>query len=206
MLKKIFSAVLITMFVIGTSAVSQAATFNDVPAGHWANGAIEKLVADGVIKADGKNFNGNNNATRYDMTMMLAGLFNKVSTEKATGEVPFSDIPANHPAYDAVRTMAALGVMEGYGDGTFLGDREITREELAMTINTFLEKGGLTFENASSSFSDVPSGHWAYRHVSRMYSEKFMEGYGDGTFKGKNKITKLELALIIAKIDDKYFS
>ena len=41
---------------------------------------------------------------------------------------PFSDVPRDHWAYDAVAQLAADGVVEGYGDGTFRGDRNITRD------------------------------------------------------------------------------
>ena len=38
---------------------------------------------------------------------------------------PFEDVPADHWAYDAVAQLAADGVIEGYGDGTYRGDQEI---------------------------------------------------------------------------------
>ena len=44
---------------------------------------------------------------------------------------PFSDVPRDHWAYDAVTQLAADGVVEGYGDGTYRGDRNITRYEMA---------------------------------------------------------------------------
>ena len=44
---------------------------------------------------------------------------------------PFEDVPADHWAYDAVAQLAADGVIEGYGDGTFRGEQEITRYEMA---------------------------------------------------------------------------
>ena len=44
---------------------------------------------------------------------------------------PFSDVPRDHWAYDAVTQLAADGVIEGYGDGTYRGDRNITRYEMA---------------------------------------------------------------------------
>ena len=36
---------------------------------------------------------------------------------------PFTDVPADHWAYDAVKELAADGVIEGYGDNSFQGDR-----------------------------------------------------------------------------------
>jgi len=47
---------------------------------------------------------------------------------------PFSDVSADHWAYDAITQLAADGVIEGYGDGTYRGDRNITRYEMAQMI------------------------------------------------------------------------
>ncbi len=44
---------------------------------------------------------------------------------------PFVDVPSNHWAYDAVQTLEAKGVVIGYPDGTFGGDRTLTRYEFA---------------------------------------------------------------------------
>ena len=40
---------------------------------------------------------------------------------------PFSDVPTDHWAYDAVAQLARDGVIEGYGDTTFQGESAITR-------------------------------------------------------------------------------
>ena len=47
---------------------------------------------------------------------------------------PFADVSADHWAYDAVTQLAADGVIEGYGDGTYRGDRNITRYEMAQMV------------------------------------------------------------------------
>ena len=47
---------------------------------------------------------------------------------------PFADVPADHWAYDAIDQLAADGVIEGYGDGTFAGDKAITRYEMAQIV------------------------------------------------------------------------
>lgn len=46
----------------------------------------------------------------------------------------FDDVPKTHWAYDAVEYLASKGLVEGYPDGTFKGDRTMTRYELAMII------------------------------------------------------------------------
>lgn len=45
---------------------------------------------------------------------------------------PFSDLPAGHWAYDSIVQLAAVGLVEGYPDGTFGGARTLTRYEAAM--------------------------------------------------------------------------
>ena len=53
---------------------------------------------------------------------------------------PFSDVPAGHWAYDYVSQLAADGVIEGYGDTTFQGDKNITRYEMATMIAKAMAK------------------------------------------------------------------
>lgn len=59
---------------------------------------------------------------------------------------PFSDVPAGHWAYQSLAKLAALGVVEGYGDGTYRGDRNITRYEMAQMVAKAMAKnpGGVT--------------------------------------------------------------
>lgn len=47
---------------------------------------------------------------------------------------PFSDVPAKHWAYDSVTKLEKAGIVEGYGDGTYRGDRTMTRYEMAQII------------------------------------------------------------------------
>ena len=57
---------------------------------------------------------------------------------------PFSDVPRDHWAYDAVTQLAADGVVEGYGDGTYRGDRNITRYEMAQMVAKAMAKGDMS--------------------------------------------------------------
>ena len=47
---------------------------------------------------------------------------------------PFSDVPANHWAYQYIQSLAADGVIDGYPDGKFKGDRPLTRYEMAVVV------------------------------------------------------------------------
>ena len=47
---------------------------------------------------------------------------------------PFSDVPAKHWAYDSVMKLEKAGIVEGFGDGTFRGEKNMTRYEMAQII------------------------------------------------------------------------
>lgn len=53
---------------------------------------------------------------------------------------PFVDVPAKHWAYDAVTKLAQAGIVDGYGDGTFRGDKTITRYEMAQIVAKAMTK------------------------------------------------------------------
>lgn len=53
---------------------------------------------------------------------------------------PFVDVPAKHWSYDAVSKLAQAGIVDGYGDGTFRGDKNITRYEMAQIVAKALAK------------------------------------------------------------------
>ncbi|MCI7330072.1 MAG: porin [Selenomonadaceae bacterium] len=53
---------------------------------------------------------------------------------------PFTDVPQGHWAYDAVAQLAQDGVIEGYGDSTFQGDKNITRYEMAQMVAKAMAK------------------------------------------------------------------
>lgn len=53
---------------------------------------------------------------------------------------PFVDVPAKHWAYDAVSKLAKAGIVDGYGDGTFRGDKTMTRYEMAQIVAKAMAK------------------------------------------------------------------
>ncbi len=68
---------------------------------------------------------------------LIYQVFRGVLVVSGTGEAaqsPFSDVPQDHWAYDAVAQLAADGVIEGYGDTTFQGSKPITRFEMSQMV------------------------------------------------------------------------
>ena len=55
---------------------------------------------------------------------------------------PFSDVPLNHWAYDAVEELSAKGIIDGYPDGTFKGTKAMTRYEIAAVVARAIANAG----------------------------------------------------------------
>ncbi len=53
---------------------------------------------------------------------------------------PFTDVPVKHWSYDAVSKLAQAGVIDGYSDGTFKGDKTVTRYEMAQIVAKAMTK------------------------------------------------------------------
>ena len=74
-------------------------------------------------------------------------------TASAYAANPFSDVPAGHWAYDSISKLAAAGVIDGYGDGNFGGDKLMTRYEMAQIVAKAMAKGA-SVERLAAEFAD----------------------------------------------------
>jgi S-layer homology domain len=63
-----------------------------------------------------------------------------LSMGRAASATPFSDVPANHWAYQYIQSLAADGIIDGYPDGKFKGDRPLTRYEMAVVVARVIAK------------------------------------------------------------------
>ena len=74
-------------------------------------------------------------------------------TASAYAANPFSDVPAGHWAYDSINKLATAGVIDGYGDGTFGGDKLMTRYEMAQIVAKAMAKGA-NVDKLAAEFAD----------------------------------------------------
>lgn len=74
-------------------------------------------------------------------------------TASAYAANPFSDVPANSWAYDAVNKLAAEGIIDGYPNGSFGGDRLMTRYEMAQIVAKAMAKGA-NVDRLAAEFAD----------------------------------------------------
>lgn len=99
---------------------------------------------------------------------------------------------------DAVARLGALGILEGYPDGTFKPDRPVTRAEFAKIIIGALGIGeAARYAEGLTRFPDVSLGHWASGYINVAVDIGVINGYPDGTFLPENQVTFAEAAKMI---------
>lgn len=74
------------------------------------------------------------------MSLTMAGTPAMINPAYAATTASFSDVPANHWAYDAVSKLAKAGIVDGYGDKTFQGNKTMTRYEFAFIVAKAMDK------------------------------------------------------------------
>ena len=135
-------------------------------------------------------FGPDRNMTRAEVAQMFYAL---LLDKDVTITASFSDVPADAWYAKAVNTLASLGMLGGYPDGTFRPDAPITRAEFAAIALAFAYDP----VNASCSYTDVNTAAWYYIYVAQATTYGWIGGYPDGTFRPNNSITRAEVCVIV---------
>ncbi|CAK4829779.1 unnamed protein product [Aphanomyces euteiches] len=165
--------------------------FKDVPANAPNVKAIELATKLGIIKGytDG-SFHANATVTRAEFATMLVKALGLTSE----GDSSFKDTKG-HWAADAIATLKASGIINGYLDGTFKPNQTISRAEivamLSKVMNTTLVK--------DAKFKDV-SGNWAEAEIDTLSDMGIVKGATDGSFKPNANATRSESLLMILRM------
>ena len=112
--------------------------------GKGSNGTVSDDVAERLAAMDQKI--SQLESQNQKLTSILAIVDPSLTKE-------FPDVPANHWAYEAVSKLAGNGIVEGYPDGDFHGDRTMTRYEMAQVIYKALKKGGTVDQKLVKEFN-----------------------------------------------------
>ena len=115
---------------------SQSNSFTDVAAGAWYNNAISTMANAGILDGyeDG-SFHPNGYITRAEFATIAVRFFDL----SYQGEDLFPDIDG-HWAQDYINQAADAGIIEGYPDGTFGPQKQITRAEAVTMVNRTLDR------------------------------------------------------------------
>ena len=172
-------------------------------ADHWARGYASLLNQNGIMKgetgSDGKTyFNPDRNLTRKEFAVTMARLLGLDTSY--SGETEFAD-DADIPSWarGAVYAVSQAGIMQGSNNGGelyFSPDADMTRAEVMTVIGRCLPRGYAAATLTYSDASSVPS--WALDQVKTCVSAGIIGGYKDNTLQPLGKITRGEIAKILA--------
>ena len=135
-------------------------------------------------------FGPSRNMTRAEVAQIF---YNLLLDKKTSGNVRFTDVKDDAWYATAVRTLAGMGVINGYGDGRFQPGKSITRAEFTAMSMRFAKSDA----SEQNIFSDVNKGAWYYDAVVGSVAYGWVNGYGDGTFRSNNTITRAEVVTIV---------
>src|SRR6056297_254777 len=129
------------------------------------------------------------------LVLVLSLVLGTFSFAFAEGHLP-EDV-VGEDSEEAVATLMALGVVNGYPDGTFKPDKTLTRAEMAKLLVEALGYGDLA-EGTTTSFADA-QGHWAQSYVGFAAAMDIVNGYPDGTFRPDQTMTMNEAVTMVVR-------
>lgn len=155
------------------------------------------------LKADAENikymapvsdtsFEPDRAATRYEVSEALYALLDFSGLEETDR---FADVDEAHR--EMVNALAQTPIIDGYPDGTFGGEKSITRAEFVKMVSI---AAGIEQSGAHTEFTDLAPEHWASPYIAAFVAGGYIYGYPDGTFLPESEITRAEAVAIINRV------
>ena len=166
---------------------------------HDGGGTVEPPVLDTenhygyIVGYDDGTVRPNGKITRAEVATIFFRLLTDESRDAYWCQTnDFSDVSASDWFNNAISTLTNAGILDGYEDGTFRPNGNITRAEFATIAVRFFD---LTYEG-EDLFPDI-SDHWARDYINQAAAAGFVNGYEDGTFRPNNAITRAEAVTLV---------
>ncbi|MGO4110864.1 OmpL47-type beta-barrel domain-containing protein [Paenibacillus sp. YAF4_2] len=175
--------------------------FTDM-AGHWANQAVQHAYGCGVVKGfNDSTFHPDAQVTRAEFVTMLMNTVLDSSEPAGSGE-GFSD-SSNIPAWaaNAVAESKGYGFVNGFADGSFRPNEQVTRAELITMLAKAAGIKPLEADKVTGMFADaddIPA--WAAGYVAALQEKGLLQGRGDGKFEPTGHATRAEAAVLLLRI------
>jgi len=162
---------------------------------HWAEESICFLYGQGTVEGySDRNYEPDEEVTRAEfLKISLRELgFNVFAVQSSE----FTDINPGDWYYQYATFAKWRGFISGYSDNSFHPNEPITRAEATVMI---MQIAGIIDYDVSETitlFSDVNSEDWFTYAVAVATQYEIIEGYGDGTFRPNDPLTRAEAAVI----------
>jgi hypothetical protein len=114
--------------------------------------------------------------------------------------ITYPDVAADYWASQQVSYIGTLGIIQGYPDGSFKPEGNITRAELSTLLIRTAASGDANVPSATGQvFPDVKLAHWAVKYINLASDKGIVKGYPNGTFRPAANITRAEGLSMIAR-------
>ena len=130
--------------------------------------------------------------------------FTKFAVLTAPGELPsgellpeFSDI-VGHWAEESIRMLVGRGYVNGYPDGTFRPNRQVTRAEFVQLLTRVFELKSAGMDGNAGEFEDT-SGHWAREAIAAASAAGIVDGYDRRRFGADDPITREQMTTMLVR-------
>lgn len=175
------------------NSYDESLRFNDISENYWGKNSIIKLAEKGIVKgySDG-TFKPYKNITRGE----FISLVNKSFGFQKKSNVKFKDVLSDSWYYDAISIAVGEGYTNGYPDGTFRPNAEMSRAEAATFLTRIFMKTNSYKVESGVDFKDNLPG-WAKDSIDYVVAKGYMKGYPDGTFQANKSITRAEVCSLI---------
>ena len=117
----------------------------------------------------------------------------------AASVTKFSDVSDSYTA-TAIETLRLMGVLDGYGDGTFRPDTVLNRAQFCkMAVYAMDGSGELGRYSTVTIFPDVKPSHWASAYINMASRKGIISGFADGKFKPGQTVTAGQAVTILMR-------
>lgn len=166
-------------------STSSKVIFKDVPSDHPDFEIINEMYTLGYISgySDG-TFRPSEKISRKHVAALLSRV---IKLEPVRPAKEFKDVSPKNPNYIGIQAIQRAGIMGGDEYGNFKPEAFLTRAQLAKMIDLAFKLEG----KGNNNFKDIPSTHWANKHVMAVHSNRIMVGYEE-YFKPNDKVTRAQ--------------
>ncbi len=133
--------------------------------------------------------------TRAEAAELLARLV--ADQRPASGRSPYPDVNEQDWYFDSVASLSEKGILNGYEDGSFRPDAQITRAEFAAVLAQFVDEGNAL---PAAEYRDVTARDWFYAPVMHLANSGFLTGYDDQTMRPDAPITRAEAVTVLNRM------
>ncbi len=179
----------------------EAASFKDVSNKAWYKAAVDYVAERGWMAGVSSNtFAPNMKVTR---AMFVTVLARYAEAEVDDTVSVFADVPANKWYTGAITWAFNNGLVSGVGDNKFEPDRAITREDMCVIFNAFVNLMGLKLPgNDPIGFSDISAiSSYAKKAALNCTTHGLISGFEDNTFRPAATATRAQIAQIMMSLD-----